>query len=163
MTNVTTHARFGANLDQLRAAGVEVSLVEEAADISDIQLVEPQYGEMMLGELTAEEKAMFVELYRANAEMERLSREYAGAAIARIGERIRQSDHNKPLHEAFKEEPSQMDFGTPENQLSFFRLQQKIKVLNANLWWAVGERFGCHDWSCSIRSRFRAVKVASRI
>ncbi|QSY98681.1 hypothetical protein J2J97_31925 (plasmid) [Rhizobium bangladeshense] len=163
MTNVTTHSRFGANLEQLRAAGVDVKVIEAAEDLSDIHLEEPKYGESLLGDLTAEEKAMFVELYRAHSEIERLSREYMGNALARIGDRIRQSDHNKPLNEAFKDEPQQMDFGNEENQLAFFRLQQKTKLLNASLWWSVGERFGCHDWSCSVRSRFRAVKVASRL
>ncbi len=117
MSNVTTHSRFGANIEQLRAAGVEINIHQSDEDLADIKLDEPRYGEALLGDLTADEKALFVELFRATTEFERLTRDYMGSAITRVGERIRQSDAHKPLHEAFTEEEKQLDFGTPKTSL----------------------------------------------
>lgn len=163
MSNVTTHARFGANVEALKQAGVDVNVHRTEEDLSDVHLDEPRYGEMLLGDLTDDEKIMFVDLFRAKMEQERLAREYMGAAIARVGEMIRRSDANKPLTEAFSEEPQQMDFGSPENQLAFFRLEAKINLLKGTLYWSIGERFGAHDWSIGVRTKYRAYKVKSRV
>jgi hypothetical protein len=160
---VATHARFGTNVQHLRDLGVEISVHHDDADLSDIQLEEPKYGEMLLGTVTDDERQMFIDLYRANVEMEGLTREYMGAAITRLGDAIRTSDRHKPFHEAVREDAASLDFGGPDNQLAFFRLQQKINVLKSMLYWSLGERFDAHDWSIGIRSKWRAVKVACRI
>lgn len=159
MSTIATHSRFGVNIQDLRERGIEVEVKD---DYSDIELPEPQYGETTIGELTDDERALFAELYRTNLEIEGLAREYIGAAVTRLGVSIRQSDRNKPLHEAIKEGNVEMDFGSDENRLAFFRLQQKAAALHATLYWTVGERFRCHDWKVGVRSRFRLVKIAPR-
>lgn len=159
MSNVVTHTRFGASVSDLREQGIRVELADS---YDDIALNEPQYGETIMGELTPDERAMFAELYRTQAQLEALTREYVGAAIERFGSRIRHSDLNKPLHQSVQDGEVQMEFGTDANRLGFFRLQQQAAVLHANLYWSIGERFGCHDWRVGVRSRFRAVKVAPR-
>jgi hypothetical protein len=159
MSTVATHSRFGADLDHLRGLGIAISVHQSEEDLSSIQLDEPRYGETLLGNLTDEEKAMYVDLYQSSMDLEGLHREYVGAAIARIGNTIRASDRHKPL----MMEEQNIDFGGPENRLAYCRLEQRVNVLKSNLYWSIGERYGCHDWSIGVRSKFRAFKVAEKV
>lgn len=163
MSNIITSARFGTNIEDMKAAGIEVTLHETEEDRADVKLDEPRYGESYLGDLTDEEQALFVELYRSNIQLEDLTRDYIGASISRLGEMIRSSDRHKQLHEAIASGEAPMDFGSDENKLAFFRLQAKIGFLKANLYWRLGERFNAHDFSIGVRSKFRAYKVQSRV
>lgn len=160
MSNVSTHARFGVNLDELRAAGIEVELHHTDDTLASVHLDDPKYGEALLGDLTQEERALYIEMYKCNIELEGLAREYMGAHITRIGNAIRSSDKYKPLHEAVREEDCKMDFGDDENRDAFFRLQAKERVLRSNLYWSIGERHNAHRFSIGVRSKFRAYKVA---
>lgn len=159
MSNIKTHSAWNVDLDALRANGVDIEVKDEYADIA---LSEPAHGEKLIGELTPDERALYAALVRTHQTLEGLGRDYVGAAIERMGSKIRSSDPTKPLHQQMKDGDIEMDFGSDENRLEFFRLQQQAALLHANLYWSVGERLGVHDWSVGVRTRFRVVKVAQR-
>ena len=166
MSNVTTHARFVGRTDaaeqilrDIREQGTDIVVLDDAADVI---LAEPQFGETLLGDLLDSEKALFVALYRTQQELEAKARDYVGAAIERMGTRIRTSDLSKPINQAIADGEVSMDFGSAENKEAFFRLQQRAAVLHANLYWSLGERFASHGWSIGVRTRFRAVRVRER-
>lgn len=160
MSNVATHSRFRTDVASLRElAGVDIRVVDE---VNDIDLEEPKYGETLLGDLTTDEKAIFIDMYRAVTQTERMAREFMGAAISRMGAAIAASDAHKPLDEAVRQDQGQLDFGSDENRLEFFRLQQRAALLKATLYWSLGERFGCHDFSIGVRTRYRAYKTKCR-
>ena len=162
MAQVYTDARCGgrATLDRLADAGVEV---KASGVYEHVTLAEPQYGEVVLGELLTQERDLFVQLYDLRLEIEGLAREYVGAAISRMGESVRNSDRNRPLAEVFQSpDQQQMAFGSEEKQEAFFRLQHMAELLHAEFYWRVSERYCVHGWRVGVRSRFRLVKIEAR-
>jgi len=160
MGEVIADRRFGADVEGLRKTGIEI---RETDDFSDLVLPEPQYGEYILGELTADEKLLYAELNRTHTRLEKLGREYAARSLERLGSAVRTSDPSKSLIETFKNsEPQQYVFDSEQEKMEFYQLQHRHGVLHANFYWIIGERFGVHHWSCGVRSKFRAVKVKER-
>lgn len=157
---VVTHARFVTpeRLIELSEQGAEVS-VETL--LADIDLPEPNYGELIIGTLTAQEAAFYRDLYRANVALEEEGRNMVGQGLAQIGNTIRQSDRNKPLAEVLRN-TDLMGLASDEEAKHYFCLQQRASMLHAVFYFNLGERLDAHEWRLGIRSRGRVVKIERR-
>jgi len=159
---IFTHPKWKTDVDALRKLGVDISTAHEDDDIAEL-LPEPQYGELVLGALTDDERAVFVQLRRIEDQRERLAREYYGRALERLGTGIRSSDVHQSLHENIaNNEQAKMVFDSEEEKVGYFRLDRLISLLHATLYWSLSERFNCPHYGVGIRSKFRAVRTQER-
>jgi hypothetical protein len=156
---IFTHERWGAR-DMLERAGIHVTVARDHTDTLS-ELPEPQYGEYILGELNDLEKELYVDLHKANKDFELLQREYLGRQVERFGQSIRTADLTKEVSDIVKSNKDFL-FDSEEEKKNFFRLERHITMLKGHLHWSLAERFMCHDFTIGVRSKFRAVKGASR-
>lgn len=162
MSGATVHALptlSGDRIRELRDAGISV---EASADLSDLPIREPAYGEEVIGKLTEEEAILFRDLFRVNGELEDLTRTVLGKSLATMGQAIQQSDRNRNLHDALKDNKALMSFEDSAEATAFFRAQQRQAALHATFYWYLGERLNAHEWRLGVRSQGRVVKVERR-
>jgi hypothetical protein len=157
---VVTHTRFVTpeRLVELSEQGAEVNV---DTILVDIDLPEPNYGEVILGTLSAPEAAFYIDLYKANVALEEEGRNMVGMGLAQIGNSIRQSDRNKPLSEVLRN-TDLMGLASDDEAKHYFKLQQRAAMLHSVFYYNLGERFDAHEWRLGIRSRGRIVKIERR-
>ena len=165
-TNVVTHANFALpaeQLEKLRGAGVDVHTKLSQAQIDELGLKEPQYGEATAGELTDDEAALFYALWQAKQGLEDRTRTLVGDAITKVGGEIRDSDRNKSMQDVLGEDgPMGLDFANDELAEEYFAVQQKSAYLHALFYWMIGERLGKHSHRLGVRSKMRVVTLEQR-
>lgn len=139
--------------EQLARMGIHI---DPRAAFSALELPEPQYGEDVVGELTDDEVAVFVELYEANREQDTRGRDATGAQFMKLGEAIRSGATPEALMSGANE-----FFASEADAHDFFAIGQKVAMLHSKLHWMLGERFGLHHWRLGVRQGARVVKLAS--
>jgi hypothetical protein len=158
---VVTHARFVGrspdapapqpfDIEQLRRVGLVTT--ETADAIDGLNLREPQFGEVVVGQLTPDEAAQYVALHNASQERTKIERRVGGDFLMRAGEKIKAStDDDLAVNPE--------DVVTEDEAVSLFRSQRKAESLKAILYWQISERLGYHDWFLSVRSKSRIVRL----
>lgn len=162
MSGATVHALPTLSSDrlaELKAAGISV---EASADLTDLSIREPAYGEEVIGKLTPEEAILFRDLYKVNAELEDLGRTVLGKGLSKVGQAIQSSDRGKNLHDALRDNKEVMAFDDEPEAKVFFRAQQRQAALHSTFYWHLGERLNAHEWRLGVRSGGRVVKVERR-
>jgi hypothetical protein len=162
MTHATVHALPTLSVERLRELREAGIAVETNADLSELGLREPAYGEEVVGRLTPEEIMLFRDLFRANEQLEDMSRTALGRSLAVMGQAIQNSDRGKTLHDALSTNKDLMVFDNATEEKSFFRTQQRQTALHATFYWHLGERLDAHEWRLGVRAGGRVVKVERR-
>lgn len=163
--NVITHERFALSDEakaRIKAAGVEVGSVLTAAQIGEMKLREPQYAEVLQGDCTQEEAAIFYELFKTQRQLDDRARNAVGDAFKKLGGTIAESDRSKSISEAVESGEIKLVFDKDEDAEEFYRLQQLASYLHATFYWMVGERLGKHSDRLGVRSKMRVVAVEKR-
>jgi len=160
--NVVTSDKFKMDddaLEHLKELGVKIH-ANDASD-EDIDLIEPQRGEKVVGELNDVEWALYKEMHLSSQEFERQQREFLAQKISGVAEDMRS---NQEMHEILqKQSGSAMPQDiSDEDAESFFGLEQKINYVKAAFWFRVSERLGIRRFRAGVRSRRRVVTVEQR-
>jgi hypothetical protein len=133
----------------------EVETPEAAPlDIDELPLSEVQYGEELLGELTADEVVLFLAYYQANSEAQALDREIGGGLLMTLGQDIKSG--KATAHENGYDLEKNID---PDLAQDAFRANALAAKAKADFFWAIGERFHSHDWMLGVRTKRRIVKA----
>lgn len=129
-------------------AGLEV---KEHVDLESMDIQEPGYGETFSSHAEPDEVTIFVELHDATVDLEKRTRELFADTMSQVGQKVRESDISKPLHELFAEGEIKMEFASEEEGEEFFLLSQRRAFLHAMLHWRLGERAGMHAYRFGMR------------
>jgi hypothetical protein len=143
-------------LAEIRGTGSEIDV-----NIDRMNLPEPQYGETVIGQLTDEETFLFCWYYDLQLEVEDRERIAMGEMLSKVGGFIRASDRTKSIRESI--DTDQLTFGTEEEEKAFARATQLVAYIKGMLFFLVGERLACHEYTLGVRSRGRVVKLGRRL
>ena len=142
-----------STIEQLKAAGIITDT--NPGGIDDIKLNEPQYGETIVGTLTDEEALLFMAFYGAKAELDDLGRELNANTLIGVGTKLRE----KPKDD---DDFGVSDFVLPEQAAAYFRAERRMEYAKAQLYYVLGEKYGCHDHAIGIRTKRRVVRGKSK-
>lgn len=141
---------------ELEAAGATANV---DTTLSSLDIPEPEYGEEIIGTLTAPEAALFIDLYKANAEVEERTKEMVGRKLEKLGSAVRSLGSKSLSALADAPELTSVD---DEEQNGYHRLSQRAAMLHTAFYYHVGERLNAHGWRLGIRSKGRIVRIARR-
>jgi hypothetical protein len=150
---------------ELASAGVEL---QERVDLDDLNLSEPQYGEVFVFHADPDEVAIFYDLHTVTTRLEKWARELVADTMTKMGNKVRESDLQKPWHDALQDGDVKPEFTDDAEGEEFFRLQQRRQFLHALLYWKLGERAGMHGQRLGLRKpmageeALRVVKIERR-
>lgn len=150
---------------ELAEAGVGIS---ERVDLDKMNVPEPQYGEAFVFHVEPDEAAIFVELHETTLTLEKWTRDLFADTMTNMGEKVRQSDLDKPFWEVFQDGEVKPFFEDEAKGEEYFRLQQRRAFLHGLLYWKLGERSGLHGHRLGIRKpmagedKLRVVKLDRR-
>lgn len=143
-------ARIDADkLEELKAQGL---LVSADKTLNSVDLVEPSYGEKVVGVLTPEEERVFISFYHISMEVADISQGMAGDQYIGLGKAM------KEKRDSYS--PNLTEYSDTIRKL--FRLTRIQGLLEHTLYWALGERFDCHDRVIGIRKGGRVVVGRSK-
>lgn len=143
--------------------------LQERVSVEEMNLPEPQYGEVFAAVAEQDEQDLYNELNEVSQKLERWGRELLANVVTDMGQRVRESDINRPIFETFTEGANQPKFDNPEQAEEFARLGQRRAFLHSLLHWKLGERLGLHNWRLGFRKpapgedKLRIVKIAERM
>jgi hypothetical protein len=159
--NVVTHQRFVGrqqgdpapqpfDIEQLRRVGLVGTETAEA--LSELNLREPQFGEVTVGTLTPDEAVIYAAFHKAHSERQAIERSLGGDLLMRAGSKIKEATEDDLVVTAD-------DVVSEEEAVTMFRAQRKAESLKAILFWQISERIGYHDWLLSVRTKGRIVRI----
>lgn len=160
MSNVVTSGKFALTSERiasLKDAGV---LVHNDTTLDELDLKEPEYGDKVVGEMTADETTLLVEYFETKLDLDDLSRERAGLLYERTGAHLRTAERASNLAEF---DPTAED--KPEwdkARETHYRLSAKMRMLKETLYFTIGERLDIHHIHTGIRSKGRIVTLKER-
>jgi hypothetical protein len=160
MSNVVTSGKFALTSERLASLKESGVLIHNDTTLDDLDLKEPGYGDKVVGEMTDDETLLLVELFETKLDLEDLSRERAGLLYERTGHHLRTADRksNPADFDPTAEDKPEWD----KARETHYRLQAKIKMLQSNLYWSIGERLDIHHLHSGIRSKGRIVTLKER-
>lgn len=152
---ILTPSKFAARMDESKLEGLRNNglLVKDACPIDDLELPEPQYGEQIIGTLTAEEAELYASIYSLSGKLEELNRTGASNAFIATGEAIRDKREKDIVEKGMVSE----DFAK-----EFFRTQRQLEYLKSLFFWTLSSRLDCFDYIIGVRSRRRIIKSERR-
>ena len=161
---VLTSVRFGLDasaLDRLRGAGVKVDVVDAFPSDDEIGLVDPQAGEIVLGTLTDDDYAAFVELWRVSNEVSDMVKAMTARQLKAAAEDVEHSVSPAEWVDSVQKrvQDSYMD---GEEAKHFFELSARSNMIKAVLYYDLSTRFDCHEYEIGVRSRRRFVRKDRR-
>lgn len=158
MTNVVSPFKLNPErIKELRDAGVEIE-----ANLEEANLPEPQYGETVVGTLTAEEAQLFMAYYDAKNKFDDLQRNLTAEIFLRAGNQIKTSDRSKTLAQQFSAEDFK-NFASDEEEREFCRMDMLVAALKTNFFFTIAERLGKHEFVLGVRSKSRIVQSIRRL
>ena len=135
-------------MDQLRSDGL---LLPDAPAFDDLELDYPASGEVIVGELTGHETALFTSYFTAYAELDSLRREIGGSMFHAMGDNVRQGKE--------PDMPTLLDETIdPATAAHVHRLWRQTEVLKHLLFWQLGERLDCHEYVMGVRRGRKVVR-----
>ncbi len=161
MGAVVTHEKFGG-AEHLRSLGVKVDNILTSAQVAEMKLPEPGYGEATVGTCTDEEALLFHALFTMQGELEDVTRKMIGASLTKMGTTIRDSDRNQSIHDVVKDGDMKLSFDTETQAEKYFAMQQRVTHLHALFYHTIGERLAQHRNHLGVRSRMRIVTFEKR-
>lgn len=152
--NVITPTAFGkfkideARLEEMKSAGL---LIEDAPGIETLEIPEPGAGEQTLGTLTDAEAKLYESYSYAYKQLDELAREVTAEQFHAIGNAIRNNER-------------ELKHDTPVDKIAeYYRLQRQVDCLKGTFFWALCEKYNCHEFIVGVRSRRRFVKGKSKV
>lgn len=153
--NVVMPRQFANRLDADKLQEMKDSglIVQDAtADLEDMKLPEPSYGEETIGTLTTEEATLFKSYVAAKNEFEDMQRDLTSKSLFTVGEAIRDKTEDKLGQDGIAAHI------TDEQGEAIHRLQRQFLVLRETFFWMVSERLKCHGYTIGVRSKNRIIK-----
>lgn len=160
MGDIVSHGKFALTSERIASLKDSGVLIHGDTRLEDLDLKEPAYGDTVVGELAEEETLLLIELFETKLDLDDLGRERAGLMMERTGQHLRTADR--------KSDPTDFD-PTAEDKPEWdkarethYRLQAKIRMLQSNLYWLIGERLDIHHIHTGVRSKGRIVTLNDR-
>lgn len=159
MANVVSHERFKldpAGVEHLRALGVEIK--SDFPDEKTLGLIDPQFseGEKVLGTLTDEEFAVFVEIWRCQAQLSNIGKTITSRKLREAADMVMDTENPQDFLNDVKEN-ARKPYTDDEEAAVVFELRAKMTFLKGLFYWQMGEKYDCHAYRTGIRSGRRFV------
>lgn len=153
--NVVMPSQFAKNLtdgdlEMLKDSGIEVTEVDP---LEELDLDDPQNGEITIGVLTSEEAAVFADYHKTFSDLDGILRDINSDMLVDAADVIRSgNDGPASMHEAINERV------TDEDRKEICKLQRRIDLLKGVLYWRIAERLDAHQHVLGVRSGGRIVR-----
>lgn len=146
-------------LRDLENAGIKLS----TKPLEELGLSEVKYGEVVIGELNADERRVFATLHAVNEECERLSRIHGAMALRKLGDAVEAGKEKEIFNSIQSGAGAGDDLGLdPDGAREFFMLERLRNYLHASLHYTIAERLGFADYVLGVRTRGRVVRASRK-
>lgn len=145
-------------LQELQSQGAIVK-ADDTERQDGMELPPVSYGETVVGELTDQERDLFLELSDVHDTVEQRARECVAAHLRKASEELLDGSVQPP---AMVGQQSPMVFQDDDEAKYFFKEQKRLAYLHSCFHFVLGERLGLHEFVLGVRAGWRVVKVKRR-